>query len=251
MEPDVRAGFPFHITAVACPRCGQRVELHWGQDQRCPGCEERLAACGYCGEPLAGAAVAHKDQNGRQWLCAEHYEQEQREAESLREFETPEAQAPPPESARAVAARRHYEEQIREVLAHGRFPSEELFGESAELPMSDPPDAPPEAPQNVLDAYRFYEQAVMEQDWGSVRVYPWELQGTALYVVRCTTDGSDGWVELYDADGTALGCARTDWDCPVWKPRGVIRKAVFGEDDPEVRKELAEAVTRLRGDHPN
>lgn len=87
----------------------------------------------------------------------------------------------------------------------------------------------------------------MDEDWGSVDIHRWELNGKPLYVVRTDTDGSDGWLELYDADGTALGYGRTDWSWPVWAAKGDVRRSVFGDDPPGMREKLAEEVNRLRG----
>jgi hypothetical protein len=58
-------------------------------------------------------------------------------------------------------------------------------------------------------------------------VYRWELDGTLLYVVRCDSDASDGWIELYDSDGVELGYARTEWDCPVWAAKGAVQRRTF------------------------
>jgi hypothetical protein len=92
----------------------------------------------------------------------------------------------------------------------------------------------------------------MDRDNGGAYLYRWELSRRPFYLLRCTTDGSDGWLELYDGDGTPLGYARTDWDCPVWKPKGLVRpSALTGDDPPDLKRELVQAALRLRGSDPS
>jgi hypothetical protein len=192
---------------------------------------------------LTRAAAAEEEPAQGEWLCDVHRTWDHWMAGRLREFDTPEANTPPPDSPRAIAARHQYGEKVRQVLARGEYVSEALFPYGGELKMDDPSR---EVPTTVGAAHAFYTKAVTDQDFGSVRVHVWELDGAALYLVRCVTDGSDGWLELYGADGTPLGYARTDWGCPVWKCLAV-RRAAFAGDSPEVRHELAAAVQRLRG----
>lgn len=230
-----------------CPKCSRKVVLAPGGAVKCPGCGERLAACGYCGQILVGAEVVHKDAAGQLWLCPKHHAEEQWETACLREFDGPEGRTPPPDSPRALAARRLYESRVQEVFRRDRSAREELFPYEASIrPGRNPPAAEP-LPAAVVESYSFYERAVMKRDNGCVDVYRWELEGKPLYLVYCDTDGSDGWVELYDADGTVLGYARTDWDCPVWTAKGVARRRAFIGDRDETDEELAKAVKRLRG----
>ncbi|QEH38952.1 hypothetical protein OJF2_75620 [Aquisphaera giovannonii] len=111
-------------------------------------------------------------------------------------------------------------------------------------------DGPQGTPRAVLDALRFYERAVTDRDNGSVGLFAWELDGSPLYLVRCTTDGSDGFLEVYDRDGSALGFARTYESCPVWTSRGVVRRRAFVGDHDEVDDQLADAAKRFAGAGP-
>jgi hypothetical protein len=56
-----------------------------------------------------------------------------------------------------------------------------------------------------------------------------------VYAVRVTTDGDDGWLELYDERGTELGVGRTYVELIAWGDRATIRAAVEnGEFPPEL-----------------
>lgn len=82
---------------------------------------------------------------------------------------------------------------------------EEAFLQSSLLPRKSLTTAP--AP--VREAFDFYRERVEAEDMGAVRVARVAVDGSDAYVVRTTTDGDDGWIELFDADGTPLGAART------------------------------------------
>ena len=105
-------------------------------------------------------------------------------------------------------------------------------------------------PERVIEAYRFYERAVMSRDNGTVGVFQWAQDGQPLYVVQCDTDGSDGYLELYDADGAALGYARTRRSCPVWTSRAVVRRRAFTVDRDEVDEQSVDAEKRLGAAFP-
>lgn len=233
----------FGMAFEDCPRCGQRVGLSPGHETRCPGCGERLAACGRCGKLLAGADIAYKDNTGELWVCAEHHADEDWEAAQLREFAGPDGMRPPPDTPRAVAARAWYERLVRDVYAARREPQDALFTKNEEVGKEARATLPPA----VAEAHQFYWRALVERDIGSVHVYRPVIAGAAGYVVRGTTDGSDGFLELFDADGTPLGYARTELECPVWVPKGVARRRVFVGDRDETDAKLTEAVARLRG----
>lgn len=50
-----------------------------------------------------------------------------------------------------------------------------------------------------------------------------EFLEQSLYVVYTTTDGDDGWVELYDKKGNALGFCRTFIELVEFGPKDFIR----------------------------
>jgi hypothetical protein len=96
-------------------------------------------------------------------------------------------------------------------------------------------------PPTVRDAYAYYRGTVEAQDWGSVRLYRVPVGEQPVYAVRVTTDGDDGWLELYDEQGTELGVGRTYLELVAWGDRATIRAQVqSGEFPPE----LSDRATR-------
>ncbi len=81
-------------------------------------------------------------------------------------------------------------------------------------------------PQRVLDAYKFYDEYVMQQDWGSVTLARVAIADQDTYVIRVTTDGDDGWLEIFDTTGKVLGAARTYLELVSWGEIKPIRAAV-------------------------
>ncbi|MBE9010783.1 hypothetical protein IQ250_11245 [Pseudanabaenaceae cyanobacterium LEGE 13415] len=71
-------------------------------------------------------------------------------------------------------------------------------------------------PQPVLEAYNYYYDQVASADWGSVSVSQEKIQNQDVYAVTVSTDGDDGWAELFDATGQELGAARTLCDQVAW-----------------------------------
>jgi hypothetical protein len=64
-----------------------------------------------------------------------------------------------------------------------------------------------------------YFETVEENDWGCVRAYRVSnpVDGSNIIVLRTTTDGDDGWVELFDAVSQAhLGAGRTYLELIYW-----------------------------------
>src|SRR5262249_45221904 len=99
----VRAAFSgSHVTVARCPRCRAERHRDGGRAPRGPGCGERVAACAYCGPALAGPAITRRARDGQGWLCAEHYEAQEWEAQCLRELGRPENQVAPPATPRAL-----------------------------------------------------------------------------------------------------------------------------------------------------
>ncbi|GAB4459533.1 MAG: hypothetical protein OHK0037_05070 [Elainellaceae cyanobacterium] len=95
--------------------------------------------------------------------------------------------------------------------------------------------APP-LPANVQAAYDFYHENVMQHDWGSVSVSQMPMEGApdgAVYAVVTTTDGDDGWLELFDLDGNPLGAARTYLELVSWGDPEVLREQVHTGAFPE------------------
>ena len=64
---------------------------------------------------------------------------------------------------------------------------------------------------NINDSVSFYYENIEEKDIGCVNLYELTLNDSneKLYLIRVTTDGDDGWLELYDGDGKLLEYGRT------------------------------------------
>lgn len=89
-----------------------------------------------------------------------------------------------------------------------------------------------EAPESVFAAFSFYNENVMQQDWGSVKVYKLEIEEQLLYAVHTITDGDDGWLEVYDEKGNLLGAARRYIELLAWGEVEAIRNTVEHTDFP-------------------
>ncbi len=81
-------------------------------------------------------------------------------------------------------------------------------------------------PQAVLDAYDYYTTNVMEQDWGTVHSVTLLVGEHITFSIYVETDGSDGWLEIYDIEGALLGAARTELGNVAWGEQGEIRRQV-------------------------
>jgi hypothetical protein len=88
-------------------------------------------------------------------------------------------------------------------------------------------------PEEVLQAFNFYDETVMQQDWGSVRIFQLEVAGQSIYVVDTVTDGDDGWLEAYSTQGDLLGAARRYIELLTWKELAEIRDSVAVGSFPE------------------
>lgn len=81
-------------------------------------------------------------------------------------------------------------------------------------------------PNSVLLAFNFYDETVMQQDWGSVQIFQLEIDEQPIYVVDTITDGDDGWLEVYSVQGNLLGAARRYIELLAWKELAEIRDSV-------------------------
>jgi hypothetical protein len=90
-------------------------------------------------------------------------------------------------------------------------------------------------PAQVIAALDFYFTEVEAQDWGNVTLHfvdsP-DAGGEPLWAIRTSTDGDDGWLEVYAADGELLGAARTWIELIAWNPRPQARAMVGSRDYP-------------------
>jgi hypothetical protein len=73
-------------------------------------------------------------------------------------------------------------------------------------------------PTEIFNSYRYYLQTVQDRDIGSVRAFRVPMARIEVYAVRVTTDGDDGWLEIFDGKGKLLGAARTYLEIVSWLP---------------------------------
>jgi hypothetical protein len=71
--------------------------------------------------------------------------------------------------------------------------------------------APTTGPQSLQRAYAFY-QSWEDNDLGSVRLLKTQANGQTVYALHTTTDGDDGFLELYSERGAMLASGTTGFD---------------------------------------
>jgi len=96
-------------------------------------------------------------------------------------------------------------------------------------------------PEAVCEAYDYYHQHFAEADIGSPRIYAVAVEGELTYAVRTTTDGDDGYLEVFDEQGALLACGRTNLEVVAWGSRDWLRDQVakLGEFPPEMKDAAA------------
>ena len=82
-------------------------------------------------------------------------------------------------------------------------------------------------PQPVLEAHDYYVTHVMDQDWGTVHNITLLVGEAITFAIFVETDGSDGWLEVYDIEGKLLGVARTELGKTEWGDQTEIRSQVL------------------------
>lgn len=88
-------------------------------------------------------------------------------------------------------------------------------------------------PESVANAYSFYRRNIDERDVGSTRLFRLSMAGSLSYAVRTTTDGDDGWLEVFDGFGRPVGAARTYLEWVAWDEAARVRSVATGEG-PEI-----------------
>lgn len=78
-------------------------------------------------------------------------------------------------------------------------------------------------PASVQEANQYYYEHVEQRDFGVVRLHKAPINGQEVYVVYVTTDGDDGWVELYSLEGTQLAIGRLYLELVGWGTKKTIR----------------------------
>jgi hypothetical protein len=81
-------------------------------------------------------------------------------------------------------------------------------------------------PAGVREAFDFYWEHFEEADIGFARVYQVRANQQQTYAVRVRTDGDDGFLEVYDAEGNFLVAGRTYLEIVAWGNRDWLRAQV-------------------------
>lgn len=87
-------------------------------------------------------------------------------------------------------------------------------------------------PQPVHEAYEFYAHHISARDIGAVQVLHVPNDAGDTYAVYTTTDGDDGWIEIYTPDGQLLGAGRFYIELVAWGARDEIRALVGTQELP-------------------
>jgi hypothetical protein len=123
--------------------------------------------------------------------------------------------------------------------------------------------ANPALPDSIVEAYQHYKINVMDQDWGCINGAHWIEPAAkpaaepatkpaaepaaepatsfslSLIVLHISTDGEDGWLELFDPSGHPLGTARTYGSHIHWGDPKTLREQVFtAELPPELEAQM-------------
>ncbi|MGL5807072.1 MAG: hypothetical protein ACRC2R_06785 [Xenococcaceae cyanobacterium] len=88
-------------------------------------------------------------------------------------------------------------------------------------------------PNSFWESYSFYYTKVSMADFGSVCAFRLIIKEQNTIAVRVTTDGDDGWLEIYDDRGKNLGAARTNTSSIAWRELKWIRTQ-FPAYPPEI-----------------
>jgi hypothetical protein len=76
------------------------------------------------------------------------------------------------------------------------------------------PDVVAALPAAVVDAWVFFDDRVSKPGWGVVQVWDAAVgaDNVDVHVVHAFTAAGDGYVEVYDTEGSPLLSGTTDWD---------------------------------------
>lgn len=88
-------------------------------------------------------------------------------------------------------------------------------------------------PAAVTNGYNYYLKHICGRDLGGVSVYRLPYDGHDTYAIQVSTDGSDGWLEVYDRHGQEVGIARTYIDLICWGDVEEIRGYVHDFEFPD------------------
>jgi hypothetical protein len=110
--------------------------------------------------------------------------------------------------------------------------AEALYPKNTELGSALVAVEPAKLPDGARAAYAYYKKHVMDEDWGTVRAYRISVAETVTFAIRVTTDGDDGWLEVYDENGALVGAGRTYIELVAWHTPEQIRGLIAGRNLP-------------------
>lgn len=79
--------------------------------------------------------------------------------------------------------------------------------------------------ETVLNARSFYDQNA--DGWLWARIYLTSIDEEKVHAILATSDGSDGWLEIFDEKGNLIGVARTLSHFLDWGEPDVLRSSVL------------------------
>jgi hypothetical protein len=88
-------------------------------------------------------------------------------------------------------------------------------------------------PASVVESLAHYDEHFSKRDIGGVALYRPLVDGQPSYAVVVTTDGDDGWVELFDADGTSAGFGRTWIELVAFVSHAALRRLATADRSEE------------------
>ena len=84
------------------------------------------------------------------------------------------------------------------------------------MPSLSEPENREGMPETMLAAYDYYREHIVAKDLGSAYGVTLLVGEQITFGVVVTTDGDDGWLEVFDIEGQPLGVARTCLDKVLW-----------------------------------
>ena len=98
-------------------------------------------------------------------------------------------------------------------------------------------------PEQVKASVQFYLDQIESKDIGAVRLHRIPFAKTLVdsrakeeqehfFITRTTTDGDDGWVELFTSNGDAMGYGRTYIELVSWGEKDDIRALTESSEFP-------------------
>jgi predicted RNase H-like HicB family nuclease len=70
--------------------------------------------------------------------------------------------------------------------------------------------------------HEFWDAAIAEGDSYYPAIYKLSVQDQVTYALRITTDGDDGWLVIFDAEGNLLATAQTYIEVIIWADEQIL-----------------------------